>query len=135
MLDPALAWTLFVASAAMFVVGLIGLPVVLVRLPADYFARRHKPLESLRGRHPAVRWVVLVGKNLLGALLVLVGIPLLPLPGQGLLMIVVGLSLTDLPGKQALLSRIVGRPRIRAAINALRRRFGRPPLADLGRRR
>jgi hypothetical protein len=34
----------------------------------------------------------------------------------------------DFPGKRALESRIVGRPRVYAAVNGLRARFDKPPL-------
>ena len=75
-------------------------------------------------------------KNILGAMLVVVGMILvLPgVPGQGVLTILVGVMLLDLPGKRRLERRIVGRPRILRTINGLRKRFGQPPLV-LGRRR
>jgi hypothetical protein len=62
--------------------------------------------------------------------ILLLGIPLiLPgVPGPGLVLIVIGVSLLDFPGKRRLEQRVVGRPRVLKAINALRARFGRPPL-------
>jgi hypothetical protein len=49
-------------------------------------------------------------------------------PGQGVLTILLGIMLLDFPGKRALETRIVGRPRVNGAVNALRARFGKPPL-------
>jgi UPF0716 family protein affecting phage T7 exclusion len=87
-------------------------------------------------RHAALRLTARVGKNVLGVILVVVGIVLvLPgVPGQGMLTILIGLMLLDVPGKRRLERRIVGRRRILKAINRLRKRFGGPPLVLGGRR-
>jgi hypothetical protein len=115
---------------SLFVVG-----VLLVRLPVTYFQDSHSR-DVWVDRHPALRLTARIGKNVLGVILVLVGIVLmLPgVPGQGMLTILIGLMLLDVPGKRRLERRIVGRRRILRAINRLRQRFGRPPLV-LGARR
>jgi len=71
-----------------------------------------------------------VGKNLLGLVLVALGVVLsVPgVPGQGLLTILIGIILLDFPGKRALVQRLVGRPAVLGAINRLRARFRRPPM-------
>jgi hypothetical protein len=51
-------------------------------------------------------------------------------PGQGIVTILIGLVLVDLPGKRALERWMVGRPRVLAAINRLRAKYGHPPLED-----
>src|SRR4030042_256684 len=70
-----------------FVVSLAAVTAVLVRLPATYFREDHG--SRLRAQHPIVRWAGLIIKNILGVLLVLLGLLLsLPgIPGQGLLTI------------------------------------------------
>jgi hypothetical protein len=102
---------------------------VFVNLPADYFVGPKSPA-FWSNRHPFLRWFGRVGKNLLGGLLVIVGIILsIPgVPGQGILTILIGLMFVDLPGKRRLEQRLVQRPRILAVINNLRRRYGRPDL-------
>jgi hypothetical protein len=102
--------------------------VVVVRLPATYF-RDDNP-SSTAVRHPIVYWCIRVAKNILGMLLVILGLLLsLPgVPGQGLLTALIGLMLLDFPGKRKLERRVVSRPSVLAAINAVRRRFGKPPL-------
>jgi hypothetical protein len=102
---------------------------VLVRLPADYFVGPYAPA-FWRDRHPALRVLGRVLRNVLGLVLVIVGIVLaLPgVPGQGLLTILIGLICLDVPGKRRLEQRLVGRPRVRGVINRLRARYGRPPL-------
>lgn len=114
-----------------FVGSLAFTALVIVQMPADYFkgrGRRHTP--ALAPGHPVVRWLGRLGKNLVGVLLIVVGILLsLPgIPGQGLLTILIGLLLLDFPGKHRLERKLVLRPTVRSTIDRLRRKFGKPPL-------
>ncbi len=134
-----LTWGGVFFGASLFLVTIIGsllvAGVLLVKLPVTYFQDFHSR-DVWADRHPVLRLTARSGKNVLGAILVVVGMILaLPgVPGQGLLTILIGLMLLDLPGKRRLERRIVGRPRILRTINRLRKRFGRPPLV-LGSRR
>lgn len=124
----ALFWSLFAVSVVTFLATLLAVPVLLVRLPPDYFAhdrRREKPWNR---RHPAVRAVLIAAKNLLGAVLLMMGLVMLLTPGQGLITLLVGLMLLDYPGKYQLERWIVSRPSVFGTVNWLRRRAGRDPL-------
>jgi hypothetical protein len=77
---------------------------------------------------PVVRFAMVVGKNLLGALLMLAGIAMLVLPGQGLLTMFVGFLLIDFPGKYRFEKWLMARSYLIRPINWLRRRRNRPPL-------
>lgn len=116
-------------SVVTFVLSLAVVTVVLVKLPANYFHSSHDR-EFLVERHPILRAVGIFAKNLLGLVLVFAGIIMsLPgVPGQGVLTILLGIMLLDFPGKRALETRIVSRPRVNSAVNALRARFDKPPL-------
>jgi UPF0716 family protein affecting phage T7 exclusion len=116
-------------SAFAFVAGSAFVTVVLVRLPANYFHSSHAR-EFLAERHPAVRTAGVVAKNLLGVVLVILGVIMaVPgVPGPGVLTILLGIMLLDFPGKRDLETRIVRRPRVFRSINALRARFDKPPL-------
>lgn len=117
---------LFVAS---FVINLVIVSFILVKLPADHFSKSHRK-KFAEGRHLMVRVPGVIGKNIAGAFLVMLGIVLsLPgVPGQGLLTILLGLMLLDFPGKHRLEQKLLSRPSIVNAINGLRGRFGKPPL-------
>jgi hypothetical protein len=112
----------------MFVGSLAAVTCILIKLPPTYFADHHPP--AFAEHHPVIRWLGLIAKNVLGLLLVIIGILLsLPgIPGQGLLTIVIGLMLMNFPGKRALEKKLVSRPSVLGAINGLRARFGRPPM-------
>jgi hypothetical protein len=128
-----LLWSLTVLSIAMFVGTLIALPLLIARLPADYFTRR--PVRDRSSRHPAVRMLLVVTKNLLGLVLLLSGLAMLLLPGQGLLMILVAIILLDFPRKRELERWLIRRRPIFRAVNWIRARRRRPPLERPGQQR
>jgi UPF0716 family protein affecting phage T7 exclusion len=75
-----------------------------------------------------VRICILIGKNLLGGLLMIAGLAMLVLPGQGLLTLFVGFLLIDFPGKYRLEKWLIRRRYILRPINWLRARRHRAPL-------
>ena len=115
--------------AATFAVNLAIVSFILVKLPANYFQKSHSR-ELLPDSSPLVRLLAKIGKNVLGVLLVALGVVLsLPgVPGQGLLTVLLGVMLLDIPGKRTLEIKILSRPKIFNAINKLRHRFGKPAL-------
>ncbi|MBA2524898.1 MAG: hypothetical protein H0V18_03800 [Pyrinomonadaceae bacterium] len=126
-LRGALLW--LVIFLVTFGASLAIVSLVLVKVPATYFKKSHKR-KFLAHRPPIIRGLGIVGKNLLGAVLVVVGILLsVPgVPGQGTLTILLGVMLLDFPGKPRLQHWIVSRPRILKTINKLRHRFSKPEL-------
>lgn len=123
----ALLAALAAASLILVVAGALLGPLFLLRLPHDYFTEQFALRR--RERHRATREVLSrVMRNLLGALLLLLGLLLLVLPGQGLLTMIAGLSLLDFPHKQRLLRALVSARQVRRALNWLRRRFRRAPF-------
>lgn len=135
--NGALSWfldngTLLGALGLIGVVSLAAsvvlLPYLVVRIPADYFRHRTRHHEYVRDRHPAVHHAIVILKNGLGILLILAGIAMLVLPGQGLLTLLIGLMLTDFPGKYRVEKRLIAQPGVLKAVNWLRARAGHPPL-------
>jgi hypothetical protein len=126
-LQGSLLWLLIFVST--FGVSLAIVSFVLVKLPATYFNRSRKR-EFLPNRSPIIRGLAIAGKNLLGFLLVGLGVVLsIPgVPGQGALTILLGIMLLDFPGKPRLEHWLVSRPKILHAINKLRHRFSKPAL-------
>jgi len=125
-----LIWWLAAFSVITFVGSLIAIPVVVLRLPTDYFSPRRSQAARWRERQPLARIILTVLKNLCGFILVLAGIimSIPPMPGQGLLTILIGLSLMDFPGKLALELRIVRLKPVHKGINWIRAKGNKPPL-------
>jgi UPF0716 family protein affecting phage T7 exclusion len=120
--QPAVMWAMIGFSVLAFVGSVLLVPRYLAHLPEDYLVRRH----SRYG--PAQPIVLRVLKNLLGIVLLLAGVLMLVLPGQGLITLLIGVTLLDFPGKRQLVRRAVGRPKVLDAVNRLRERAGKPPL-------
>jgi hypothetical protein len=122
-----LAW-LATLSVVTFVGTLIVIPMLVVRIPENYFVeRRHHRLPWWE-RHSVLRVASVILKNTAGWLFIAAGIAMLVLPGQGIITIVVGLMLSDFPGKFRLERWLASRRLLIRAMNWIRSRAGRPPL-------
>ena len=135
------SWSQFITSVSLrslaigvgiflvtFAANLALVSLILVKIPADYFKKSHN--KFLQNQPPVVRVLAIIGKNLLGVILVVLGVLLsLPgVPGQGVLTILLGVMLLDFPGRRRFERWIVSSPRVFNAVNKLRRRFDKPPL-------
>ena len=120
-----LAW-LVLLSVLSISGAIIGLPLLLLSLPADYFSsdKRH----AISTGSGWQKGLLVTLKNLLGLFLLVTGIFMLVLPGQGLLTMFGGLILMDFPGKFRLERRLVLIPRVTRTVNWIRRRGGKPPF-------
>lgn len=129
LLSPGVLLGLAIFSGVMFVASIIGVPYFLARLPADYFSQRERvDLGLPKGRNTWVALTLRILRNLLGWILVLLGIAMLVLPGQALLTLLVAAFLVDFPGKRRFERWVIGRPVVMKSINQLRKKSGRPPL-------
>ncbi len=121
----------FVALSIGSTVGAIALlafaPWVLLQLPADHFVRPRRDGGTARR---ALRLAI-------GIVLLLLGLAMLVLPGQGVLTMLVGVSLLGLPIERSVARFLLRRPGMAEALNKLRVRagrapfvFGEPPVAE-----
>lgn len=110
-------------SAVTFLVSLLLLPWLLSRLPADYFIREPEAHPWHRLLQPRA-----LLRNALGLTILLAGIAMLALPGQGLLTMLVGLAVMEFPGKFSLERWLVTRRGVMRALNWLRHKAKQPPL-------
>ena len=117
-----------VTSLFVSIASLLLLPWLVAQIPHDYFAHDRREPPKWKELHPLFRFAVLLLKNIVGFTLLLAGIAMLILPGQGLLSILMGLVLMDYPGKFQFERKIVSRPKLLQFINWLRRKQKQPPL-------
>jgi len=116
-----------VFSVLTFIGTLIAVPIILSRMPSNYFQHdlEHRWLEDY---HPIVRRVGLLLKNTVGVVFLLAGIAMLVLPGQGILTMVIGVSLLNFPGKRKLEHKLLTQPMVFQAMNSIRAKFSKPPF-------
>ena len=126
--NETVIWWLVVSSVITFVLSLILVPMMVVRIPADYFSYKKRHPKRPERYPPVVRVILLVIKNVVGVVLVMAGILMLVLPGQGLFTMFVGILMMNFPGKYKLERWIVERGPILKSINWMRKRAGHEPL-------
>jgi len=118
-----LAW----GSLTLFIVSLAVIPWLVTKIPADYFHAEYRRSKTSGGRSVPIQ--LLLGlKNLFGFLLILLGLVMLVLPGQGILTIVIGLFLMNFPGKYKLERALVSKPKVLNSLNWIRAKAQKPPL-------
>lgn len=115
-------------SVATFFLSLIIVPMVIVRIPEDYFAVGKRKTIHWQGLNPLLRTCLLIIKNIAGLVFLVMGILMLVLPGQGLLTILFGIALLDFPGKSKLERRLISYPKVLSSINWVRKKAKRKPL-------
>lgn len=128
-----LTWSRILLGAVLIVVSFAVVTfivsLIMVQIPANYF---HSDYEHhfLTDKNPILRWTVIIIKNIIGVILILLGIVMMfpGVPGPGVLTVLIGLILIDLPGKRKIEALIINRPTILNAVNNLRTRYNKEPL-------
>ena len=105
--------------------SIAGCAALITFLPPDYFTKTN---QGQHIKNPILRFFVALLKNLVGAVLIIMGLLMTVLPGQGLLTILAGLIISDFPGKKRLARRIIRIRAVYLAANKIRTSFKRPPL-------
>lgn len=123
--DERIWFALATVSAVLFASTLLAIPWLVARLDRDHFVGPAPP-NAVPPRSRMWGLAVLVVRNLVGATLVIAGIAMLVLPGQGILTLLIGLAVARFPGKRRLEKRLARQKHVRRSLDWLRRRAGRP---------
>ncbi len=119
-----LAWLSF----SLLLVSIAIIPLIVIKIPEDYFHERFRVRLSKESRHPFITQVLTGIKNIAGFIFIILGILMLILPGQGILTILMGLFLMNFPGKYRLERKIVSIPKVLKSLNWIRIKANKPPL-------
>ena len=125
---PEVLISLGISSIFIFLISILGISWFVAQIPEDYFLRSKRQPSKWQEQRPILRFVIIFGKNLIGLSLIIGGLLMLVLPGQGLLTIVTGLLLVNYPGKYKLEQKLSSMPSIFKALNWVRMRAKKPPL-------
>lgn len=113
-------------SLFIFLFSLVSMRWLAGLIPSDYFIKRNAP--KLKTNNIFLWYLILIIKNILGYSLIIGGIMMLVLPGQGLFTIIIGLMLSNYPGKYYIEKRFIEIPAIFKSINWLRAKSNKPPI-------
>ena len=113
-------------SLFVFLFSLLSIKWLVSLIPEDYFI--NKKDSKIKTSNIIIWYIVLIFKNLIGYSLILGGIMMLVLPGQGLFTIIIGLMMSNYPGKYSIEKKFIAIPTILKSINWLRRKSNKPPI-------
>ena len=125
---PEILIGLGISSFFIFLLSILGISWFVANIPEDYFLESKRKKTKWRDQKPLLGLAVIFVKNIIGILLIVGGLLMLVLPGQGLLTIVTGLLLINYPGKYRLEQKLVSKPSILRTLNWIRLRANKPPL-------
>jgi hypothetical protein len=112
----------------MFLGFLVAIPIIIIKLPADYFLERSTTDKVCDKRFTIPRLIYVTFRNIFGIIFVLAGIAMLFLPGQGVITLLIGMSLLSIPGKHQLVLKIIRQQQVLHSLNRLRAKFNKPAL-------
>ncbi len=113
-----------IISGVVFALSLLLVPYLLGRIDAAYFVA----LKPRKNNRNVWQFLGFIGKNIVGSVLVLMGLIMLVTPGQGVISIVLGLFLMEFPGKRNLELKLIQSDGVFKALNWLRAKAGKPPF-------
>lgn len=119
-----LAW----ASFGLFLISVAVIPWVVIKIPANYFDQKRRIKISKNSQHPLLAQLLNGIRNLLGFSLIVLGLLMLILPGQGILTILIGLFLMNFPGKYKLERKLISMPKILKSLNWIRHKANKEPF-------
>ncbi|MGB0845912.1 MAG: PGPGW domain-containing protein [Thiolinea sp.] len=120
--QTALTW-LGLISLFMFIFSLLLLPWLIKKIPDNYFQR--KPEKSGLSTLLSPRNLI---RNIIGFCILLAGLAMFVLPGQGILTALVGIAIMKFPGKFRLERWLISRNGVLPAVNWFRRKTNSPEL-------
>ncbi|URQ72362.1 hypothetical protein M9C84_00635 [SAR86 cluster bacterium] len=114
-------------STIFFLLSLLGLSWLISIIPHNYFVDK-KRVSLIKIKNPLMWLPIIIIKNSIGLVLILFGILMLILPGQGVLTIITGLIFLDYPGKFRFERSLVRNKLILNSMNWIRRKLDKPDL-------
>ncbi len=113
-------------SLFVFIFSLVSIKWLVALIPTDYFVKKNI---SKSKKSYSLLWLMsIIVKNIIGYTLILGGILMLVLPGQGLFTILMGLILSNYPGKYTIEKKFISIPSILKTVNWLRKKSNKPRL-------
>ena len=113
-------------SFLIFIFSLVSIKWLVALIPIDYFV--YKKNSKFKTKYPFTWLISMIIKNIIGYLLIVGGILMLVLPGQGLFTIFIGLMMSNYPGKYYIEKKIIAIPSILKTINWLRKQSNKEPI-------
>jgi hypothetical protein len=125
--DELIIWSSSI-SLILFVGTLVSIPIIIVKLPSDYFVRDKNLARRYCQDKPLLGIIIIGLKNIFGIIFLLMGFLMLFIPGQGVLTMLIGYSMLDFLNKRKLIYKIARRPSVYNFINKTRKKYNKDPI-------
>lgn len=110
-----------------FLLSLILIPWIVGRLRVNYFLVLDRKI-SYKGRRKLEWYFQLLARNIIGWILIVAGVIMLFLPGQGLITIVLGFLFISFPGKHKLTKKFIRNIKLQHTLDWLRDKRKKVPF-------
>jgi hypothetical protein len=116
------------------VIYFIVVSYIITQMDKRYFIRQKKD-DALAKKtpkkvliHNILDYVIKAAKIIIGVFLLMCGILMLVLPGQGIITMIIGLSLIPFPGKDKFEQNLLARKSVRSSLNWIRAKANKDPF-------
>jgi len=123
-----------VITTAVSIAYFVVISYFIVKMDKGYFLRKQLSDTDINVVPPdtlmtsSVSGVVKIAKIIFGVFLLVCGIAMLVLPGQGLITMVIGLSMIPFPGKNKIEQNLLSRKSVRTSLNWIRIKANKEPF-------
>lgn len=121
-------------TTASSIIYFIALSYIITQMDSRYFLRRDKGGEAALNSilktpvQKSIAFVINAAKLMVGFCLLLCGLAMLVLPGQGLVTILIALGFLPFPGKHKLEQNLLARKSVRSSLNWIRVKAHKVPF-------
>ncbi|GHB74461.1 hypothetical protein GCM10008107_24860 [Psychrosphaera saromensis] len=120
------------------IVYFIVITYIITQMDTRYFISKKVSANDSKKNHQltlmrhavnhTVFYMVKAAEIILGVILILCGLAMLVLPGQGIITLLIGLSLVPFPGKDKLERNLLGRKSVQSTLNWIRIKANKEPF-------
>jgi hypothetical protein len=113
---------------------LMAITYIITQMDSQYFIRKESPVgiandkKQLTSMNRSIIYVISIVKVMIGIVLIVSGIVMLVLPGQGIITLLIGLSLVPFPGKNKVEKNLLARKSVQHSLNWIRVKANKDPF-------
>lgn len=132
--DPNFIFLTILLTTAASITYFIVISYIITQMDKRYFIRKKISANDssensyLMWMNSSVTYAVKIVKIIVGVCLLLCGLLMLVLPGQGLITMLIGLSLIPFPGKHKIEQNLLSRKSVRSSLNWIRIKANKEPF-------
>jgi len=138
LLNSDYIFLIILLTTSVSIIYFIIITYIITQMDSRYFIRikasvndvnKNQPLTLMRHAvNHTVFYMVKAAEIILGVILILCGIAMLVLPGQGIITLLIGLSLVPFPGKNKLEQNLLARKSVQSTLNWIRVKANKEPF-------